>query len=188
VKNGLLTTNPIQNMEKPPANSRGREILVGPEDHHRVLTVVSRNFRPFLIALENTGARLQELAQATAKDWDDKLGALVYYARPKKGEFSHKTSGKKKERVVFFTGEALAMMRELVRRYPDGPLFRTGHRHKDDPGPPRWRPKDIVKVFGGIRKKIGTYVTAYSYRHTKHTNLLLAGMDVGTWAKGSGSN
>ena len=44
---------------------------------------------------------------ATVGDWRGDIGALVYYRDDARrvDEFAHKTSGKK-DRVIFFTGEA----------------------------------------------------------------------------------
>jgi integrase len=171
VRSGLITLNPLVGIEKPEASSRSAECLVTPEEHKAILANVSPAFRLLCIALENSGARPGELANATRKAWDDARGAFVYKkkATRRKGEFSHKTSGKNRDRVVRFTGEALEMVRRLVAACSsdDEYVFKLNKRS-------RWAPKRIVDYFAAVRAKLklSKPLTAYSYRHTFATKML----------------
>ncbi len=126
------------------------------------------------MALENTGARPGELTAATAKDFDRKLGAVVYYADDvrRKDEFRHKTAGKGRTRVIFFTGEALKVLRRLAGEHRTGPLFlsREGNPLNDHA---------VCSIFTQLRKKVDApKLTAYSYRHTLATNWLMSGRSI----------
>lgn len=171
---GMLRTNPLEGFELPLPTSRGREALVSDEQHLAALKTARREFRALLIALENTGARPGELCGATAADWDDSRGALVFYPDRTRGEgeFRHKTAGKDTTRTILFTGPALEMMRGLVRDRPAGPLFRAKHGGA-------LGHKAVCKLFSGLRKRTGfPALTAYSYRHTFATRWLSSGRSV----------
>lgn len=175
VKSSLISANPVADMERPAARSRSRDCVLTPDQHRLVLAACrTRSLRNMVTALEHTGARPSELVAATAADWGDALGAIVYYGddRRRQDEFRHKTAGKKKDRVINFTGEALAMMRSLVREHPTGALFRTvrGQGYAD---------KSVVQCFRALRERIGIpKLTPYSYRHTFATRWLLAGRSI----------
>ncbi len=173
VKSGLIPTNPLRGVEMPQPRSRSREALVTPEQHRKLLELASPRLRPVIVCLENSGARPGELTAATAKDWDDALGALVYHADTtrREDEFGHKTS-REKDRIIVFTGEALEIMRGLVAAHPTGPLFRNRT------GRP-WTPTTIWERFKKLREQVGNpHLTPYSYRHTIATGLLKAGRSI----------
>jgi integrase len=175
VRGKILTVNPLAGIERPPVRSRSRECIVTPEQHRLVLAECrARTTRDMVAALENTGARPGELIAATAADWDDRLGAIVYYGddRRRQDEFRHKTAGKSKDRVINFTGEALAMVRGLVRRHPSGPLFRTTRGEG-------YARKSVAQCFRALRERLGMpKLTPYSYRHTFATRWLLSGRSI----------
>jgi integrase len=102
----LISRNPIKGLQVPRSRSRARDCLVAPQDHKRILGRARPQLRHFIICLENTGCRPGELLMATAKDWHDDLGALVFYAdsRRQEGEARHKNSAKEKDRRIFFSG------------------------------------------------------------------------------------
>lgn len=177
VRAKLIPANPLaglDSMDRPHARSRSRDCLVSAEQHAKVLAECrAESMRQFIVALENTGARPGELVNATAKDWDDALGAIVYYGddRRRQDEFRHKTA-RHKDRVIYFTGAALEMMRALVKAHPGGRLFRSsrGGAYGD---------KSIASCFRALRDRLGMpKLTAYSYRHSFATNWLLAGRSI----------
>jgi integrase len=189
VDEGLIPRNPLARMKKPKAKSRGRAALIGrtPEErkanHARILAAATKAFRPFIVVLEATGARPGEMANATAADFDAALGAIRYHADSNRlaHEHRHKTAGHGKDRVIFLIGEALEIVKELVRKRPRGPLFRTNKPRRGDRGgePNGWSSEEIVKQFTAIRKKTGIpELTAYSYRHTFATAWLEQGKPV----------
>jgi integrase len=181
-KTRLITRNPLQGLEVRAIRSRGREALLGNNAeeialaHRKILAASPPSFRPFLTVLEATGARPAEIANATATDFDASLGALTYHAEHtrRKGETSHKTGGKGKTRTIILTGEALAIVRERVERYPSGPLFRGTSARR-----PKLSPSGVAIRFARIRQKVGMpHLTAYSYRHTFATEWLKAGKSI----------
>jgi integrase len=171
VKKKLITENPLQGMERPPGRSRSRECLVSPEQHRRILEkCTSRKLRPVIVCLENTGCRPGELTNATAADWDEHLQAIHYYSDDNRrdDEFRHKSAGRSKDRVIFFSGEALAIIKGLMAERPTGLLFTTRS------GRP-WTPSMLAMMFRIIAKRVGMPgLTAYSYRHSLATNWLKA--------------
>jgi integrase len=191
-KTGLITKNPLRGLEGPSARSRGREALLGntaeeiAQTHARILAAARPSFRPFLVVLEATGARPSELAKATAANFDANLGALVYHADHVllPGETGHKTSGKGKTRTILLSGEALAVVRELVQKHPTGPLFPAGRSRGRSRKPSDWKPRPLTDKaicirFNVIRDKVGLpNLTAYSYRHTFATQWLKSGRSI----------
>jgi len=171
---GLIRRNPLEGYESPRRTRRGKEALITPEQHVQLLGLVRKPMKRVLVALENSGCRPGELVGATAAAWDDANGALVYHPDETRGEddFRHKNAGKQKGRAILFTGEALTMMRELVRLHPTGPLFRsrTGGR---------LQVKMMCQCVENLRDRVGNpRLTPYSYRHTFATNWVLAGKPI----------
>jgi integrase len=179
VRSRLIPDNPLKGVDSPRARSRSRDCLVSPGQHRAVLAECKAPaMRDFITALENTGARPGELVNAKAGDWDDGLGALVYYGddRRRRDEFRHKAA-RHKDRVIYFSGGALAMVRRLVAERPKGALFPssrgTAYGHKS-----------VQRCFEALRLRVGLpKLTAYSYRHTFATNWLLAGKSIDVLAE-----
>lgn len=183
VRNGIITKNPIKGIERPKSRSRSRDFIVSADDHARILAAASPAVRDFIVCLEATGCRPGELAGATAADFDPAQGALIYHAerRRKEGEFSHKAAGREKDRIIFFTGEALDVVRRLVAQHPTGRLFRTPRgRH--------WTPENVEDHFQRLRNNLGLpKLNAYSYRHTFATRWLMEGGSIETLAEVMGN-
>lgn len=189
VSSGLIATNPLKGLKAPRLRSRGREALIGRtqqerEENHRAILAASRaDFRPFLICLEATGCRPGELAAATAKDFREDIGAIVYHAEDTRleDEFIHKTSRHGKDRTIFLRGEALGIVKDLVSKNRKGPLFLT---RKGVP----WNMMAIMRRAWAIREKTGlSQFTAYSYRHTYATTWLERGGSVDILAEVMGN-
>ncbi len=184
VKSGLIGKNPLIDIEKPRPRSRSRECLISPEQHRAVLAVCHPRLKDLITCLENVGCRPGELINATAADWDDSLGALVYYGddRRRVDEFAHKTSGEKRDRVIYFTGEALEIMRRLVRERGKGRLFLT---RQSNP----WTIQKICDTFKALRRRVGLpKFTAYSYRHNFCTTWLKSGRSIEVLAELMGNS
>ena len=184
VRSGLIPKNPLADMEKPTGNSRGADALMGQnaeeieKNHQRVLKASPAAYHPFIQALKDTGARPGELAAASAADFDESLGAFVFKKEGsrRKERFSHKNATKGKDRVIMLCGPTLANVKELVKLYPSGPVF----RRKRGGVLQRFH---YVSLFTRIQKKLKwDEVTCYSYRHSFATEMLKAGMDVDTLA------
>jgi integrase len=189
-RSGLIGSNPLSGIDKPTPASRGADSLIGTtteeveKNHARILTAAPPMFRPFLQALKDTGARPGEIIAATAADFDPGLGAFVFRKESSRRQdrFSHKTASKGKDRVIFLTRETLAYVKQMVSRYPTGPLF----RRKVGRG---FHKVYVVGAFLKLQKKLGLRnLTAYSYRHTYATEMLKAGMDVDTLAELMGNS
>jgi hypothetical protein len=69
---GLLPAEQVGKLSKPPARSRGTEVLIDPALHERLLSVGSPEFRRFIEAVHATGARPGEIARLEAANvvWD----------------------------------------------------------------------------------------------------------------------
>ena len=177
VNQGLIPANPLKGLEPPIARSRGGECRVTPEIHQKALQASKSDFRQLLIVLEATGCRPAELFNAEGRHFDEGLGGLIYRgcSHLKEGETSHKTSNKDKDRIIFLNGEALELVKELVKKYPEGPLFRTRERKRCPSS--KWTEDTIHKRIRRLRKKMGlpAAFSLYSYRHELHTAYLEAG-------------
>jgi len=189
VRSGLIPKNPLAGIERPSPASRGAESLIGNDaeeveaTHRMILAASPPSYRPFLQALKDTGARPGELAAAEASDFRSDVGAFVFHKEmTRRGEqFSHKTA-KRKDRVIFLSGETLETVKRLVVEHPTGPLF----RRRNGRGFGR---VSVVDRFLKLQKKLQMpTLTAYSYRHTFATEMLKAGMDVETLAELMGNS
>ncbi len=74
VEQGLLTSNPIKGIRKPPQRSRGTQTLVTPEQHATLASHAEPCFRDVLATLWETGARPGEVTSVTAADFDAERG------------------------------------------------------------------------------------------------------------------
>lgn len=177
MRSGIIDKNPMVGIELPPSRSRGREAVLTQDQHENIVSSLDNYYglalRDFIIALENTGARPSEIADAEAANLSAD-GAIVYHgkARLLRGEKAHKTSRRDKERVILLTGEALELAKRLVKRHPKGPLWRTRCGT-------RWTKHGWGNSFRALARRLRLpHLTAYSYRHTFATRWLLAGGSV----------
>lgn len=131
VKSGLISRNPLSGIDKPGAVSRGAEALLGSNAdeieaaHARIMKASRPHWHPFIQALKDTGARPGEIAAATAADFRPDMGAFVFHKESTRRaeQFAHKTA-KRKDRIIFLPEPTLATVKELVAKYPTGPLIR----------------------------------------------------------------
>lgn len=154
-----------------PVRSCSRDRLLTPEDHDRILAVSDPEFGALCEALEATGARPNELFNATAAAYDPDLPGLVYHAAAnvREGEHTHKTARKGKSRLITFTGTALDSLQQRARVFRGGFLY-----HPLDA--PQWNGKNADHHVMKARRATGIeHFTLYCYRHTWATNYLLAG-------------
>ncbi len=186
---GMIAKNPLMGLEKPAPTSRGAEALLGTNAaeieaaHEQIMAASRAHWKPFIQALKDTGARPGELAAATAADFDAKLGAFVFRKEMtrRSDRFAHKTS-RHKDRVIYLSGPTLETVKELVKRYPTGQLFRRRNGKPFDK-------VNFVDRFMKLRKRLRMPgLTAYSYRHSWATEMLKAGMDVDTLASLMGNS
>lgn len=178
IKQELVTRHPFRGIEKPLERTRARERIIEPEEHRAILARLCKpkhaSLRNIIIGLEDTGARPGELANATVGDFNPDLGAIVYFADDKRreDEFAHKTS-RRKDRVIYFTGEALEMVKKLCGgKKPGEPIFpsQSGKHYK---------PANLSQTFIQLRAKLGMpHLVPNAYRHTFATFWLTAGRGI----------
>jgi integrase len=165
-RQGVLSPNPLRNVEKPPATRRTR-IVTAAEREEILSHVKDRNFKEFLTALYLTGCRPSEVARVTAAEVNLELGVWVFE--------QHKT-GKKtgKPRVIYLNPEMLEMSRRLVAERPEGPLFPSRKRNRPFT-------RNAIRIrFRRLRKKLPHLkgVVAYAYRHSFATEALANGVGI----------
>jgi integrase len=175
VKRELIARNPLASLESLKARSRGRESVITEEEHVRVLNALASPRLAYLkrlvIGLENTGARPGEIRNARAGDFDPVRGCLVYYrdSARREGEFRHKT-GAKRDRLIYFTGQALEMVRDLVAAKKPGELLFPGRDGQVI------SPSRLHRSFWRLKQRSGVKALCpYAYRHTFATRWLAKG-------------
>lgn len=130
-------------------------------------------FRDLLAALEDTGARVNEVRRVEARHYRNDLGAWVMPAT------EHKTGKATGEpRVIPLTPRVVAITERLAARHPTGALLRNAR------GEP-WTSSTISDRFKRLRKRLrkqGVDVPAdlcgTHFRHSMATELVAAGVNL----------
>lgn len=185
----FITKDPLKGYRPPAVRSRSVAAMTSKDEHQKALAALTsgrrRAFRDMVIALHGTGARPSELFAAETRYWDESRQAIVYLADERRpaGQYRHKTAGKGKDRIIRFRGEALEVIRRLLKRHPTGPLFRTSKGKK-------WKRKELCRQFNLLlRPATGNdSLTPYSYRHTFATEWLVAGQPIELLAEWLGNS
>jgi integrase len=139
---GLIDRSPLARFKKPRA--RRREVFISEEEFERVLgSFRNEEFRDMLVAAWETGARPQELVAVAARHVDLALGRWVFPIDESKGEAF--------PRVVYLNEKVLEISRKLIRRHPEGPLFRNSD------GKP-WNRFSLNCAFGRLKVQVGLRV------------------------------
>src|ERR1700677_5085965 len=113
---GLIPTNPVKRVRKPTAVRRER-ILTAEERQEIFQAIKDKEFREFVLALQETGCRPGEVARVAAANFNEDLGAWVFQ--------DHKTKKKTgKARVVYLTPGMIELTKRSMIEFPEGPLFR----------------------------------------------------------------
>ena len=116
VAQGYIDHNPLQHLSIP-AGER-KEALVSEDEYERVLKFAKPDsLRDLLITTWETGCRPQESLRAEARHVDVPNQRWVIPPSEAKGE--------KMTRIVYLTDNAFEITRRLMRRYPEGTLFRN---------------------------------------------------------------
>lgn len=111
---GYIDRNPIADMDKP--TPRVRQDFLPPERFAELIGHAKKEpFRDFLIVMLDTGARTEEMFKFEAKHLQGQRFVLAI----------EDSKGRRKSRVVYLPGDAYAIVKRLVAKYPTGPLFRN---------------------------------------------------------------
>jgi integrase len=186
----LISSVPISFKELAvgPILSRGEICLINDRQHELLLEYAKKRkhkgFYHLLLFLRATGARPAEAYLATAKEFDEHLGAWVIRPIPE-NQGRYKLLRRGKPRVVYIPKTLFPLLKSLNEQYPEGPIFRA---ENDQP----WNEISLPMRFRRIRKAINRdfrkrgleppmtdFITAYSYRHTFATNWLRQGKNIG---------
>jgi len=165
-REGILSPSPIRGVVKPPV--KARPVTLTKAERREILTAIhDRQFREFVEAMQESGARPSEIARLTAADINLELGVCVLH--------KHKSSGKTGEpRVIYTTPRFLDIVRPLLLKDPDGPLFR-GPRLKK-----RFGMHGICSRFRRLRLRLPHLKNAisYAYRHSFAVDGLMNGVGI----------
>lgn len=192
VKQELITRNPCKGLEVPAVGTRGKEAYLNPEQVKQVLGSCRRDFREFCVALRDSGARPGEIANARGSDYDPAIKSLVFPAEGRDDGWTHKTHRSGRDRVVYLSGDALAVIEARVKRFGKDYLFpaRAGYAadKQSKTGKPRSQ-QAVSRRFMEMRARTGIKgLTSYSFRHTFATNWLMKGGDIETLAEVMGTS
>jgi integrase len=172
VKQKMITRNPVERgaVELRKRAGRGRDYVLLPGEHEKIVAASKENFADLLTFLSETGCRPGEAYNATASHYDRELGAIVYRWDTTEG-YLHKTAQKtEKDRVINLTPALVTLIERLIGRHPTGYLFRNRDGEQ-------WTNSAFFLMLKRRRNKLGLKgkMIAYSYRHTFATNWLLRG-------------
>jgi integrase len=165
-KQGILTPNPVRNVEQDPVRRRTR-VLNKDEQAEIIAAIRDEPFRELVFAMLETGCRPSEVARVTAANVNLEIGVWVFDA--------HKTAKKTgKPRVIYLTPAVVDLTRRLILKHPEGVLFR---------GPRGGKPFSRNNVrcrFKRLREKLPhlKHFVCYNLRHTYATQALLNGVGV----------
>jgi integrase len=113
---GLLNRSPIRHIEKPAAKRR-EQVLTRDEFDTLLGHVKDDCFREVLEFCWETGCRVQELRLLDASHYKADRGRFELPPRQSKG--------KKRWRLIYLTARAEEIVRPLLLRHPEGPIFRN---------------------------------------------------------------
>lgn len=158
---GHIGRSPIASMRKPCCGRK--EQIVLPAEFARILALTrDQEFKDLLTVTWECGARPQESLRVEARHVDLVNARWVFP--------SGESKGGKKDRVVYLTPEALEITQRLMKKHPQGKLFRNTD------GKP-WTPDATNCRFATIKKKLGKNYSLYALRHSFATRALQRGVD-----------
>jgi integrase len=181
-KHNVIPSNPLTALEMPGAQSRGREVVLTPEQETTVLAAARGRNLALVVFLRETGCRPSEVSVIEAQHFKPERRAIVIPPRSADGKANHKTASTGKDRTIYLTGAAQAVVEQLAARFPSGPLFRCQQSPRDRrPGK-----RSVALSYCAIRNvmtrlsaKTGIKgLIAYSFRHTFAVRWLRAGKPV----------
>ncbi|HWB08637.1 MAG TPA: tyrosine-type recombinase/integrase [Pirellulales bacterium] len=167
VKQGHLMVSPVANVEMPTPTHR--DTVISTEQWKKLLSFVrDQPFHDLLMFMRLTGCRPLEARTAEARHF-------VKVGQPRLVFDVKESKGKKHRRVIPLSAGALQIVRRLMLKHPEGPLFRNRAGRK-------WTKDAINCRFDRIKKKLGFRVSLYTIRHTWATRAIENGLDIATVA------
>lgn len=170
VRSGLLSSNPLNGLRKPPCGSRGASAVINRKQFEALHAAATGPFRGFLMGLWLTGCRPGELAALRADDVDFEGGVATLT--------NHKTAGSTgRPRHIYLSPEAVKLFTAQADANTRGPLFRNSWGNA-------WNRFTLQKAMAAARKRAGLpkTVVCYGLRHSFATAALVAGIPDATVA------
>lgn len=156
---GYIDRSPIAHFKKPAAGMR--DVVISAEEFERILKNIPRQpFRDLVTFAWETGARASECLALEKRHVDG--SRIVFPVAEEKM--------KRIPRVIYMTEVAEGIVRRLMLKYPEGPLFRT----TDGNG---WETDAVNCAFIRLEKKIGHKYCLTHFRHSWCHRMLLSGVD-----------
>jgi integrase len=162
VRLGYLPHNPILRIDKPQATRR--EQIITPDDWIPIRDHYADQdpFRDLLEFAWETGCRPQEVKCTEARHVQLPKHRVVF---PKA-----ESKNKKKERIIYMTPRAEAIIERLMKANPEGLLFLNSQGRK-------WTCFAMACRFTRLKAHLGVKYACYSLRHGFATRKLEAGVD-----------
>ena len=166
-----LRKNPAKKVNRPQPTSR--VVLIAPAEWDAVMGRLKEKdpFRDVLVFLKETGCRPQEVRHIEKRHFSQTEGdeKIVFPI----GE----SKGKKRSRMILLNPVALAIIRRLALKNPEGMLFRNRDGNA-------WTSDALNCRCAKLREKLGfDTIFPYAVRHTFITDMLVAGVDAITLAE-----
>jgi integrase len=193
-KEGMITTNPIAEMEKPEKRSRGKEVIIPAKLQDVLIESANPEFAKVLLFLRHTGARPGEAANARASHYRKDIGALVYPWQGDDAGYRWKNAKKtKRDRVIYLTPELQAMIEGEAAKRPDGYIFMTIRKHV-------WNNNNLVnrmdklvehkavKKWCRVNKFSPEHLMLYGFRHSYASDMLMKGVPIKVLADWMGTS
>lgn len=162
-RTGLIESNPVAVLNRPPGRSRGADVLIDDVLHERILGVSSPEFADFITVVRATGARPGEVARLEARhiSWEAKCWTLA----------EHKTAARGRVRTVYMPDSVIPLVRTLAENRPTGPIFLNT---KGEP----WVKTGWRQAMARAQQKLGLdrRPLTSGYRHTFATDALESGV------------
>jgi integrase len=163
VKMDELKASPVKDFEKPTATPRENCELTPAEWKRLMEAVDDPAFKDAILFMRLTGARPMECRNAEKRHFHPNIPALIF---PKL-----ESKGKKRERLIRLSGDALLIVQKLAMKYPEGKLFRNAD------GSP-WTKDAFARRFKRLSKRLKMpNLIPYSLRHTYATEGVIKGID-----------
>lgn len=136
---GCIDVNPIADFQKPKGGVRST--VLSSEDFHELLSLARSNeFRELLTFAWETGARAAECLAVERRHVDLAGGRIVFPVEEEKME--------RAPRIIYLNDAALAIIRKLCVRHPQGMLFRNSEDEF-------WTTDAVNCAFVAVRKRLG---------------------------------